>query len=541
MQAPTHLLPSALTDSLDGARDSGRPRAGPIHSPRRLTCEARHRRTGMKTQITNRLLRLTIGIVSGSAVALLASYTAFRFHFNLPTAGFIALLIVVLTALRFGFWEATGCSIIAVACLDYFFAPPIYSLHVVDPKNWVALVTFEIIALIVSRLSNQLQNEMRASQLHRRNAERLYELGRSILVLDRQTLAASEIAALILKHIGVVSVVIFDACAVEFYMAGDCTKEDEDLARSAYLLNDNHHNPESSKWRRALRLESAPVGGIVLAGDDLNELMVDAMGSLVSSAFERVRSFERETRAEAARQAEQLRTTVLDGLAHGFKTPLTVILTSSSGLLEMKSLSPPEVQLLELIDEHATRLNELTSHLLRMAKLDSEEIHLCREEILLAPFIQRVVDDCAGQLGGHKVQLSVEDEDLQVSGDRHLLAITIGELLANAAKYSSADSTIDLSARNEDEHVLIAVHNFGPAIDAKERELIFDRFYRSPTTKHRASGSGIGLSVVKRAAEAHQGRMWVNSAPETGTTFFLSLPAPARSEYADVTESSFGR
>jgi two-component system, OmpR family, sensor histidine kinase KdpD len=83
---------------------------------------------------------------------------------------------------------------------------------------------------------------------------------------------------------------------------------------------------------------------------------------------------------------------------------------------------------------------------------------------------------------------------------------------------------------------MIAVYNNGPAIDFVERELIFDCFYRSPTTKHRASGSAIGLSVAQRTTEAHQGRMWVNSSPATGTTFLLSLPAPVRSEYADLTK-----
>jgi two-component system, OmpR family, sensor histidine kinase KdpD len=146
---------------------------------------------------TTRALRLTIGAVLGSAIALVATYTAFRFHYNFPAAGFIELLVVVSTALRYGFWEATGCSVVAVACLDYFFAPPIRSLHVADPENWVALVAFEVIALMVSRLSYKLQTETRESFLHRRNAEKLFELSRGILGLDRQRLAGPQIASLI--------------------------------------------------------------------------------------------------------------------------------------------------------------------------------------------------------------------------------------------------------------------------------------------------------------------------------------------------------
>jgi two-component system, OmpR family, sensor histidine kinase KdpD len=482
-----------------------------------------------------RALRLTTGTVSGSAIALVASYVAFRFHFNFPTAGFIELLIVVSTALTYGFWEATGCSVVAVVCLDYFFAPPIRSLQVSDPENWVALVTFEIIALMVGRLSYKLRTETRESFLHRRNAEKLFELSRGILGLDRQRPAGPKIASLIQDRIAVDSVAIFEASSAEFYRAGACTKEDEELARSTYLLNDNCHAHKASQWPRVLRLESAPIGALVMAGNNLNPLMADAVASLVAAGFERVRSFEKETRAEAARQTEQLRTTVLDGLAHAFKTPLTVILASTSGLLEMNGLSPPQAQLLGLIDEHAKQLNGLTSHLLQMARLESKEIRLRREEVRVQPFIHQVVDDCTNRLGGHALRLSIEDENLTVSGDRQLLAITITELLVNAAKYSSADSPISVSVQREGERALIAVHNDGPEIAYTERALIFDRFYRSPTAKHRASGSGIGLSVAKRTAEAHQGRLWVNSSPETGTTFFLSLPALVRSGYAEIT------
>jgi K+-sensing histidine kinase KdpD len=93
---------------------------------------------GMRVTTANTALRLTIGAGLGSAIALIASYGAFRFRSNLPTAGFIDLLIVVVIALKFGFREATACSLVAVACLDYFFAPPIHSFHIADPKKWVA-------------------------------------------------------------------------------------------------------------------------------------------------------------------------------------------------------------------------------------------------------------------------------------------------------------------------------------------------------------------------------------------------------------------
>jgi len=124
----------------------------------------------------------------------------------------------------------------------------------------------------------------------------------------------------------------------------------------------------------------------------------------------------------------------------------------------------------------------------------------------------------------------IADADLAVSADRQLLSITIIEFIINAAKYSGGNSPITISAQKQAGRVMISVHNEGSVIAFEERERIFERFYRSPATKHYASGSGIGLAVAKKTAEGHRGSVWVNSDETTGTTFFLSLPALARRE-----------
>lgn len=402
-----------------------------------------------------------VGAAGGPAAALFLSYCAFRAHVNLATAGSIDLLVVVLTALRFGFWEATGSSLVAIACLDYLFAPPIFSLHIADPQNWVALAAFELTALIVSRLSVQVQSHTRQAVLQRSNAEKLYELSRSILLLNRREPPGPQIAHLIKTNIGVDAVAIFDSAFARMDTAGTCAKEDEELARNAYLCNTNSADLELHRWQRVLRLGSNPIGGIVLSGIDLAPLMVDAIASLTSTAIERARSFDKESRAEAARQTERLRTAVLDGLAHAFKTPLTVILTCTSGLLEMETLSPAEAELVELVDQHSTQLNAAATHLLRMAKLDSAEIRLRREQVVIPQLIGEVLNECCGQLCGHSVQICVSNKDLTVSADRQLLAMTVSELIVNAAKYSVADSPITVSVEERDDQVVISVHNEG--------------------------------------------------------------------------------
>jgi two-component system, OmpR family, sensor histidine kinase KdpD len=486
------------------------------------------RAVNMVSPKLGKMLRRFRGAAIGSAVVVLVSICGYRLHFNLASAASLDIVIVLVITLWFGFWQATATSFAAVACLAYFFAPPILSFYVSDPHNWVALAVFELTALLVSQLSTQAQNQKRRAVLLQDNATRLYDFSRSILMLNRQEPPGLQIALLIQKNIGVDAVVIFDATMPRLYAAGSWTQDHEELARSTYFQNANSECVSSSRWQRVLHNGSQPFGALVLSGDRLTSLMVDAIASLVIVAFERARSFEKEMQAEAERQSEQFRTTVLDGLAHAFKTPLTVILASTSGLIETGRLTESQAELVGLIDQHANKLSGLTNHCLQMAKLELAAIKLRPDEVEISDLVEEITADCCDQVGKHSIRVQLEAGGLTVSGDRPLLAITITELIVNAAKYASVDSPITISVLEKDGQVVVSVHNEGSVIDSSEQRRIFDRFYRSPATKHGAPGSGIGLSVAKRTAEAHHGSLWVNSDRMTGTTFFLSLPAIGR-------------
>jgi two-component system sensor histidine kinase KdpD len=105
-----------------------------------------------------------------------------------------------------------------------------------------------------------------------------------------------------------------------------------------------------------------------------------------------------------------------------------------------------------------------------------------------------------------------------------LLQMALLQMLDNASKYASPRSPITLRVTLTDTEVVFRIQNEGSFIAPEERLRIFQRFYRSPGSQHKASGTGIGLSVTKRIAEAHLGRVWVESDSETSTTFFFALP-----------------
>jgi two-component system, OmpR family, sensor histidine kinase KdpD len=218
----------------------------------------------------------------------------------------------------------------------------------------------------------------------------------------------------------------------------------------------------------------------------------------------------------------------LDSLAHAVKTPLTAIQTASSGLGEVGRLNEPQTQLVALIEKESTQLSELCTRLLQTAKLDAEDVTLHKDEIKVSDLVTRVLREQSGRMEGHPVEVVYPDSSLKVRGDKELLSMALVQYLDNAAKYSFAGEKVKVAAWQSDSEVTISVHNFGPPIPLAERQRIFQRFYRSDDAKNMAEGTGIGLSTVKMAAEAHRGHAWVISDAEQGTTFFLSLPQDGR-------------
>src|SRR5258705_2458279 len=476
-----------------------------------------------KETLRDVIIRIAVGI----AAALFITWVAFRFHFNLSSATSIHLFLVTAIALRWGFLEASIVSLLSVVCLDYFFTQPLFRFYMTDSHDWVALVTFESVALLVSRLSNQVSRHAREAEIHRSQLQKLYELSQNILLLDRQKPVDQQLATLIQATLQAKGVALWNAYELHLCTSGTCEITDEEV-RSIYFTERNEDDSLTASSRRVLRSGTRAVGSLFICGHSLDDASVNATASLTAVAIERARSFSAESSAEAARQSEQLRSAVLDGLAHAFKTPLTTIRSSSSGLLEMDTLSGTEKRLVALIDQHADQLNDLTTHRLRTARIDNADLKLKREQIDLTQLIQNSIEASEQDLGAHPVHLKARTQHSMVWADRQLLEMALFQLLDNAVKYGSPNSSITIDVQEEQAETLISIRNEGSSIPPHEREKIFNRFYRSPGSDRRASGTGIGLSVVKRIMEAHQGRAWVNSGEHTGTTFFLTLPRTAK-------------
>jgi two-component system sensor histidine kinase KdpD len=351
----------------------------------------------------------------------------------------------------------------------------------------------------------------------------LHAFIRSVTYVDMHLEPGPQLVGLVQASFPIEGVAIFDADVKRTYQAGEWNLDPEHFVRNVYIFETVSDNVEQGLTRRVLRVGKFPVGALLMRGE-VTEATADSIATLCALTFDRYHSYANVGRTETARQTEQLRTTVLNSLAHAYKTPLTAIQVASSGLTEMDGLSSGQCELVELIREQTSLLNGLTTRLLKTARLEAQDV-LLRPELVSA---LQIVDDalafCREQLSSFTVRINVVPEELSLTCDRELVTSLLTQYVDNAAKYGDMGTVISVAAYEKDQGVVFSVENTGPMIAVADHERIFDLYFRCVETATSTSGTGVGLSIARRVAQLHGGDAWVTSDPHGSTTFLASLP-----------------
>jgi two-component system sensor histidine kinase KdpD len=379
-----------------------------------------------------------------------------------------------------------------------------------------------MMARAVGRRNTNAQPDAPAEPLST-DADRLCRFVHETARLGPHRKPGQELANLVRSIFEMDSVAIFDADLEELYRAGSWSVDVQDALQNICIFETVSDDAQTGLCRRVLHMGNLPIGALMMRGETQGR-MASAIASVVAITFDRYHSFANESRTESMRQAEQLRTTVLDSLAHAYKTPLTVIGTASEGISELGSLSPAQSGLVSLINEQTALLSRLTTRLLKTARLQAADMTPRAEKVAIAPLLEDVVASLRDQLTGFPVKILLERDDLSIRCDRSLLVALLTQYVDNAAKYGTAGTTITIAAVEHVAEIIFSVNSMGPVIPPADFERIFDRYYRSSVSSNRAPGTGIGLSVAKRTAQAQGGHVWVTSEIEKGTTFCASLP-----------------
>ena len=221
---------------------------------------------------------------------------------------------------------------------------------------------------------------------------------------------------------------------------------------------------------------------------------------------------------------EHLRQDFISNISHEFQSPLTSI-GGYAALLRKEGATPQQVEYATIIEEESKRLSKLSDNLLLLSALETEETPITKNTYRLDRQIENAVLLLEPQWSVKNIEPETSLPQTSFYGNEDLLKQVWINLLANAIKFTPEKGEINISLSTNGENVICVISDTGIGIAPADQMHIFERFYKADKSRDRSlGGNGLGLSLVKKIVELHDGSITVESALGKGTAFKIILP-----------------
>jgi two-component system sensor histidine kinase KdpD len=486
------------------------------------------------------VVRRTLGGAALAACTLIvctAVLLLFRAHLSSATAALVLVVPVLAGVTAGGFGVGVGAAVLGFLTYDWFFIRPYDTLTVGAAQNWVALVVYLAVVLMVARLF-EVQQRARGVAAAREQAARRLLVVSEHLISDRPL---DELLSLVARTVQAT----FSTRWTAVLLPVDGTLE---LAGSAGTFLDadrvaaigaagtpqllalagaaTHDAAGDDVSRIALSSLHRPVGQLVVAGaklDDFDRSMLGAFANQAALAIERSQLQAQALRTELLEEADRWRSALLGAVSHDLRTPLSAIKAAIGTLREptaVLSAQDHEV-LLETVELECDLLTGLVANLLDMARLETGTLQLRNEPHAVVDVVAQGVLAARSATGDHELVVELDDELPLVDVDLVLIGQVLANLLTNAAQHSPEGSTITIAARRDGNGAVVSVSDEGPGVPEAERGRIFHMLDRNAGSGR----AGLGLAISSAFVGAHGARLSVADAPGGGASFRFRLAA----------------
>ena len=357
----------------------------------------------------------------------------------------IALALVMAVVLIAGAWGSAAALVGAIAGglgLDYFFLPP-RGLSITAPEHWLAMLVFLTTAIVTGQLAARSKQRRVFAERRQEEIERLYRLVSAML--------DSEIAVTSLVDLAAKIAAIFHADGVALYAKGreivragpQSSAIADGALQQASAGGQPIVEPGSKIFVVPIRHGGELAGSIGLAGADISQAILDAIAGSIGLGLARLHAIERTTEAEVARRSEELKSAVLDALAHEIRSPLNSVKIAASTLLSGRPTSEANRrELLSIIEEEADRMDGFIDEAVQLARMEANELTPHREPQDLSRLVSAAVEQMGGLIAERPIQLNVRRSLPPAECDRRMILQVLKQLLSNALKYSPAGTPL---------------------------------------------------------------------------------------------------
>ena len=509
---------------------------------------------------------------AGGGISLATGgFWALRHFLDKGQASLLYLPVVIACAIRFGFAPAVFGAVLSFLCWDFFFLPPFGRLTVADPRDWLSLGVFLVAAVSTAQLAAKAR--MQTAEAEAREAEivTLFEASetlsrevradRLLLSLSAQMRSLCRAERCVVFRRSLQSNHLLPAQTAGVPEAVQQMAEDADRQDQAIGFGGGSGR---RLWDQAVRQSRRlpPTGAGAGAADAAETLGVylplhadgNRVGVLYVGPREDRRPFSaaeerlirtlanhaavviardelaaQAAQADALREADLLKDSLLSLVSHELRTPLAAIKASATGLLQPGAVWDPKAswETLGAINTEADRLSALVTNLLDLSRLEAGAWQPRRDWCDLVEIVGTALDRLP-ETEATRVQVFADPALPPVQADYTQIALVVTNLLENAVKYTPPGTPIALCAEFSPAEMFLTVRDYGSGLQPGEEARLFERFYRGQSHQNSTvHGTGLGLALCRAIAEAHGGRMRAANAPpgETpGAVFTLSLP-----------------
>lgn len=223
------------------------------------------------------------------------------------------------------------------------------------------------------------------------------------------------------------------------------------------------------------------------------------------------------------KSTENLQKEFINNVSHEIKTPVSSI-EGFAKFLKDKNLAQEErEEYANIIIEEAKRLENLTGKILKLSKLNNQEIITNKQEIEVAEQIRKAISLLEPKWSKKDIKINVSLEEKIFLGDEDLIFQVWVNIIDNAIKFSNEGGSIDIKVYEKDGNINVEIKDRGIGMKEEELEKVYDRFYQIDRS-HSKEGSGLGLAIVKRIVELSEGKIEIKSKENKGTTVIVKLP-----------------
>jgi two-component system sensor histidine kinase KdpD len=430
---------------------------------------------------------------------------------------------VLVVSITWGIWLGFATALVSGLAFNFFHLPPLGDLTIRHSSNWVALVTFLVVAAIASSVAEVTRARARDAEERRQEADLAAEMARLLLRGEDLGEALPTAAARLAQALGLSSAAI----------TMETVEGDERSV--AFPLREGTS-------RLGTLLVGAATSEVNLRR--LQERVVPALEALLSAAREREELLGGVVETAALRRADTIKTALLRAVSHDLRSPLTAISAAGEAIASPSLSQAEREELASVIGEESTRLSRLVDNLLDLSRLEAGAAEPRRSWTSVEELVHSALAELAP--APTDFTLSLDADIPLVSVDAVQMERAFVNVLENARRHSGghpvsvrARAVRSLAAGREQEQaagaqpgparrpgdrVIVRIVDRGPGIPPAQLERVFEPFYRAGTPGGDHRGSGLGLAIARGFAEANEGSLHVESLPGQGATFVFEFP-----------------